>query len=110
LNLSPKLKQALDEAMRRIVEIAQPEAVILFGSYAEGRAGRDSDVDIVVVTRRKPRPDLAAELRLEMRQAGLTCPLDLLLLTRSEWEWLSDIPGHAMREAARSGVRLYEAA
>ena len=39
----------LDEIARRIVEVAQPERVILFGSAARGEMRPNSDVDLLVV-------------------------------------------------------------
>jgi predicted nucleotidyltransferase len=42
----------------RIVERFGPEQIILFGSAARGEAGRDSDVDLLVVmTVNGPRRD-----------------------------------------------------
>ncbi len=35
--------------VRRIVEEVKPEKVIAFGSWAEGRAGRDSDLDLLII-------------------------------------------------------------
>ena len=47
-------KKALDEAtlqeiVRRIVQVAQPEKIILFGSAARGEMGPHSDVDLLVI-------------------------------------------------------------
>ena len=47
-------KKALDEAtlqeiIRRIVQVAQPQKIILFGSAARGEMGPNSDVDLLVV-------------------------------------------------------------
>ncbi len=39
-------EKAIKEMVQRIVEQFQPEKIILFGSYARGTAGPDSDVDI----------------------------------------------------------------
>ena len=39
----------LDEIVRRIVAVAQPEQIIPFGSAARGETGRHSDVDLLVV-------------------------------------------------------------
>ncbi|MBU4200219.1 MAG: nucleotidyltransferase domain-containing protein [Verrucomicrobia bacterium] len=41
--------EKIAEAMRRIVEAVHPVRVILFGSQARGNAGRDSDLDIMIV-------------------------------------------------------------
>ena len=39
----------LREIIRRIVEVAEPEQIILFGSAARGEMGRHSDIDLLVV-------------------------------------------------------------
>ena len=44
-------EEALEEIIRRVVEVAQPERIILFGSAARGRMGPNSDVDLLVVKR-----------------------------------------------------------
>ena len=35
----------LDEIVRRVVDVEQPDRIILFGSAARGQMGLDSDVD-----------------------------------------------------------------
>ena len=45
-----KLKtDIIEEIVRRIVSIAQPEKIILFGSYAYGNPDADSDIDLLVI-------------------------------------------------------------
>ena len=39
----------LEEIVRRIVEVAGPERIILFGSAARGHVGPNSDVDLLVI-------------------------------------------------------------
>ena len=39
----------LDEIIRRIVEVAKPEKIIMFGSAARGTLGPNSDVDLLVI-------------------------------------------------------------
>ena len=41
-------QKTLDDIIWRIVEVAQPEKIILFGSAARGEMGSDSDVDLLV--------------------------------------------------------------
>ena len=41
--------QTINEFKDKLVEFYQPERVILFGSYASGKAHVDSDVDILVI-------------------------------------------------------------
>ncbi|MCY3598654.1 MAG: nucleotidyltransferase domain-containing protein [Gemmatimonadetes bacterium] len=39
----------LDEIIRRIVAVSQPEKVILFGSAARNEMGPHSDIDLLVI-------------------------------------------------------------
>jgi len=44
-------EEVLEGIIRRVVEVAQPERIILFGSAARGEMGPNSDVDLLVVKR-----------------------------------------------------------
>jgi len=41
--------KVLEELVRRIVEVAHPLRIILFGSAARGVMGPDSDIDVLVI-------------------------------------------------------------
>ena len=59
-----ELERILREVKSRLQEILGDNLVevILFGSYARGDAREGSDVDVLVVTRRKPTPEEDWEL------------------------------------------------
>jgi predicted nucleotidyltransferase len=42
-------KSVLNEIIRRIVDVAKPEKIILFGSAARGEMRPDSDIDLLVI-------------------------------------------------------------
>lgn len=42
-------QEVLEKIIQRIVEVAQPERIILFGSAARGQMVPHSDVDLLVV-------------------------------------------------------------
>jgi len=46
------LEELLDEIVRRLVEGANPEKIILFGSQAYGEPDEDSDIDLIVIETR----------------------------------------------------------
>lgn len=101
--------EKLAEAVRRIVEAARPVRVILFGSRARGDAAEDSDVDLVVVEENVP--DAAQEAaRLYGVLRGLLIPADIVVVTRSKFDYWRDTPGNVYFEAAQDGRCLYEAA
>ena len=39
----------LNDIVKRIVDVADPEKIILFGSAARGDSGRNSDVDLLII-------------------------------------------------------------
>lgn len=47
----------LDQMVRAIVDAADPEQVILFGSRARGDAREDSDIDLIVIEAEPFGPD-----------------------------------------------------
>ena len=55
-------QKTLDDIIRRIVEVAHPEKIILFGSAARGEMGPNSDVDLLVIKSGAHRLDLAGQI------------------------------------------------
>ena len=47
----------IGEIVRRILSVAKPDKIILFGSAATGQMTRDSDIDLLIVERQR-KPDL----------------------------------------------------
>ncbi len=43
------MPELLAEITRRICAVSNPQQIILFGSYARGEPGPDSDLDLLVV-------------------------------------------------------------
>jgi predicted nucleotidyltransferase len=104
------LRRGLEDALDQIIEIAQPQAVILFGSWAEDCADDDSDVDILVVADTRRPFHLAARLMPIVRGRLAGKRADVVVITPNDWERLRNIPGQVVHEAAKYGVTLYDAA
>lgn len=98
----------IEEVGRRIGDQFKPQRVILFGSHAEGRAGVDSDVDLLVVmpTQRDP-VDESVAIRMAIRPPF---PLDLLVRTPQMIEQRLSIGDPFMAHILQHGKLLYEAA
>jgi len=77
----------------RIARGFRPEKVILFGSRATGKAGADSDVDLLVVM---PLTASKATHELEIRAAlrGYRTPKDVIVTTPRSVRVASGRPGH----------------
>ena len=84
-----------------------PERIILFGSYAYGQPGNDSDVDLLVVLPFKGKPvRKAIEIRNKIN-AGV--PLDLIVRTPEQVADRVAQNDWFMREIVERGRTLYEA-
>lgn len=101
------LEEWVPEIVSRIAERFQPLRIVLFGSLARGAAGRDSDVDLLVVL-----PTLTNKRRVavELRSAcrGIPVPMDLIPTDPNDIEKRKGIPGSVVRAALREGTVLYE--
>jgi len=97
----------LEQVVERIVRALAPERVILFGSYAEGRASDDSDLDLLVVTART----LSHQERFEhLRGLFLDIPLPVQVITisRQEFEETRGVIGGIAHPATLYGKVVYE--
>jgi len=97
----------LEQIVARIVEQAQPEKVILFGSRARGDARSNSDFDILVI-KESDEPRYRRGVALYGALAKLPAEVDVLVYTPQEvWEW-SAVPQAFVTTAVREGKVLYE--
>jgi UTP:GlnB (protein PII) uridylyltransferase len=103
-------REDIQKMVDLIVERFQPEKVILFGSYARGEAGPDSDVDLVVVTRDETTDvrEQAVAIGSAIRQVPVA--KDILVRTRRQFEQETAAYWTVFHEAAAEGVVLFERA
>ena len=99
----------IDEVVRAIVERFAPERIILFGSWARGDAGPDSDVDLLVEMESELSPP---ERAIALRRALVprTWALDLLVWTPAEAARMRRVFGSLAETIDREGRVLYERA
>lgn len=97
--------------MQAIRSVAEPSAVILYGSYARGNAGEQSDIDLLVVRAAEfgkgesRRKELGRLYRAAAARSGI--PKDILLFTKREFEAWRKTTNHVASEALREGRVLY---
>ena len=101
-------QQTLDDIIRRIVEVAQPEKIILFGSAARGEMNRHSDVDLLVVKEGMHRRDMAG--RIYENLWGVGAAVDVVVVTPADVERYKDSHALVIKPALREGRVVYEAA
>ncbi len=96
-----------DVIVSRIVSVAQPEKIILFGSRARGTAQPDSDIDLLVIARSdQPRYRRAAPIYGVL--SDILTPMDILVYSPQEVEEWSGVAQAFVTTAVRQGTVLYE--
>lgn len=98
----------LADIVRRIVRVAHPERIILFGSAARGEAGPGSDLDLLVIKPgRYHRGRLTEDIYLSL--IGVGRAVDVIVVTPEDIERYQDVPGLVIGPALREGQTIYVA-
>ena len=103
-------EEVLEQMVRAIVREVDPEAIYLFGSYARGQAGPDSDVDLLVIEREPfgpGHPRLAEMARLRRALSAFRVPKDILVFSKDEVDYWRDSLNHITSRCRREGRVLY---
>lgn len=101
-----KITELLDEIVQRIVTVSDPDQIILFGSYARAEAGRDSDLDLLVI-KNEVDSTQAEAARIYRALADLAVPVDVVVVRTSYVQRYGDLVGTVVRPALREGKVLY---
>ena len=95
----------LGEIVRRIVDVAEPERIIVFGSAARGEMGPNSDVDLLVVKPAVHRRRLAQEIYVHLY--GVEQAVDVVVVTPEDIERYRDAIGLVIEPALREGRTIF---
>ncbi len=95
------------------LQVLNPVTIILFGSYASGKAKADSDIDLIVVldkegptgSFRERMADTAAVRRL-LADINREVALDVLVYNKREWQAVQNSGSSFSRELVEKGVTL----
>ena len=107
------MEPVIQEISRRIQSQCNVKNIILFGSYAQGRATVNSDIDIIVVLDQKGFAQTYWEQvnrRLALSKTLLdikrVTPIDLLVYTEDEWERVVASDDAFFSDIRKNGVYL----
>jgi len=101
-------EKKLREIIRRVVKVAQPEKIILFGSAARGTMGPNSDVDLLVVKSGKfHQGHLMGDIYMNLHGVGL--PVDIILVTPEQVEKYAQTHFLVIAPALQEGREVYRA-
>ncbi len=97
----------LAEVVRRIVEVADPEKIILFGSAARDEMTSHSDLDLLIIKEGGDALDLMG--RIYMRMYGVGTAVDALVVAPDDVERYKNSHALVYRPALEEGRVIYEA-
>ncbi|MDI6736622.1 MAG: nucleotidyltransferase domain-containing protein [bacterium] len=100
-------EKIIKKAIERLIKVARPQKVYLFGSYARGDARKQSDLDFLVVeqTLSNRRKEM---VRLHDAIRSMRIPVDILVASESTFNEWADVPGTVMYKAKMEGRLCYE--
>lgn len=97
----------METVIRRVVEVAPPDKIILFGSAARAQIGSHSDLDLLVVRGGVDAPVLMDEIYLNLGGVGMA--VDAIVASPDELDRYRDSFDMVIRAALREGRLVYEA-
>lgn len=101
-------QDVLDDIVRRVVEVAKPDKVILFGSAARGEMGPNSDVDLLVIKGGQYHPGHLTE-QIYQHLHGAGAAVDLIVVTPEDVERYKNAFCLVIYPALREGRVVYAA-
>lgn len=101
-------EKTLQDIIHRVVAVAHPEKIILFGSAARGAMGPHSDVDLLVIKQGDfHQGHLTGEIYMNL--LGVRQAVDVILVTPEEVERYRDCHPLVIAPALREGKVVYSA-
>lgn len=103
-------KELINEMATVVAKEVNPEAIILFGSHANGNARPESDVDLLVIETAPFGPDKDRRkemVRLWQVLADFSVPKDILVYSHEEVKQWRNARNHVIARALREGKILY---
>ncbi len=102
-NISPEI---MDDIVERLVALASPVKIILFGSRTQDNARPDSDLDLLIV-KKEVTEQYDEALRLDRALRDFMLPLDLLVVSETQLNRYGRVPGTVYYRSLKEGRILY---
>jgi uncharacterized protein len=99
---------ALKEIIKRVVDVANPERIIMFGSAARGEANANSDIDLLVIKDGEYDQSLLAG-DIYMNLHGIKQAVDVVLVTSEQVERYRNTHCLVIAPALKEGKEIYHA-
>ncbi|MCS7310453.1 MAG: nucleotidyltransferase domain-containing protein [Armatimonadetes bacterium] len=104
-----EIAEMLDDIVKKLVESYAPQKIILFGSYASGRAREDSDIDLLIVKdTQQPHLDRWREVKRLLRDRSRRVSISPLVYTSEEIAQRLAVKDFFIAEILEKGIVLYD--
>jgi len=102
-------EQTIQEIVRRILSVAKPDRIILFGSAATGQMTSDSDIALLIV---EADTGNQQDEYVHIMKAlwGIQHPVDIHFITTEWFEQSKNVTGGIAYPANKYGRVVYDAA
>jgi len=104
MELSQKI---IEEIIRRIKRVANPEKIILFGSSAVGNMTKDSDIDLLILKSNITDP-IEESVRIREAIGNMGYPFDIIVMRTEQFEESKAVIGGLAYPANKYGKVIYE--
>ena len=100
-------EKTIKSIIKAIADNFPVEKIILFGSYANGKATADSDLDLfVIMNTNQPRHKRAVPLYLLFKHSP--CAMDIVVYTPEEVAMWNGTVNHIITDVLKIGTVVYE--
>jgi predicted nucleotidyltransferase len=96
----------INQLIQRIVDVANPLKIILFGSAVRGDMTKNSDLDVLVILP-EGTPKRLTTQKIYCHLIGLGIPVDIVVATEIDLMKLGDNPSLVYYPALRQGKVIY---
>jgi HEPN domain-containing protein/predicted nucleotidyltransferase len=96
----------VEDITKRIVDIYEPDLIILYGSHAKGSQRDGSDADILIIKQTDERP-IDRRIRVESIISNRLIPLDITVYTPQEFRYLFSLGSPFVEEIIKEGKVIY---
>jgi predicted nucleotidyltransferase len=103
------LESVVNRIVARILEVAKPTKIILFGSAARGKMTENSDLDLLVVVPAGVHRRRTAQ-KIYRNLIGVGFAADIIVVTEDDVERFRGHQGMIIMPAMEEGKTLYAAA
>jgi predicted nucleotidyltransferase len=99
--------EIIEEVKKRLVNVYQPEAIYLFGSYAWGHPDEESDLDLLVVVRTSDEKSHKRSIPGRRALWELDIAKDIIVYTQDEFNARVTDPTSLLYKIKNNGKVIY---